>query len=45
MALLAMMFEDQSLTSDLSSYLNVLGPGSGTIWTCGLVEIGVTWLE
>jgi hypothetical protein len=25
--------------------LNVLGPGSGTIWTCGLVEIGVTWLE
>ncbi|EDL25623.1 mCG1549, isoform CRA_a, partial [Mus musculus] len=25
-ALLAMMFEDQSLTSDLSSYLNVLGP-------------------
>lgn len=24
MALLAMMFEDQSLTSDLSSYLNVL---------------------
>jgi hypothetical protein len=25
-ALLAMMFEDQSLTSDLSSYLNFFGP-------------------
>ena len=25
--------------------LYILGPGSGTIWRCGLVEIGVTWLE
>jgi hypothetical protein len=23
----------------------ILGPGSGTIWRCGLVGIGVTWLE
>jgi hypothetical protein len=25
--------------------LYILGPGSGTIWRCGLVGIGVTWLE
>jgi hypothetical protein len=25
--------------------LYILGPGSVTIWRCGLVEIGVTWLE
>ena len=25
--------------------LYILGPGSGTIWKCGLVGIGVTWLE
>jgi hypothetical protein len=25
--------------------LYVLGPGSGTIWRCGLDGIGVTWLE
>jgi hypothetical protein len=25
--------------------LSILGPGSGTIWRCGLVGIGVTWLE
>jgi hypothetical protein len=25
--------------------LYTLGPGSGTIWRCGLVGIGVTWLE
>jgi hypothetical protein len=23
----------------------ILGPGSGTIWRCGLVGIGVAWLE
>jgi hypothetical protein len=23
----------------------ILGPGSGTIWRCGLVGKGVTWLE
>jgi hypothetical protein len=25
--------------------LYILGPGSGIIWRCGLVGIGVTWLE
>jgi hypothetical protein len=25
--------------------LYILGPGSGTIWRCGLVGIDVTWLE
>jgi hypothetical protein len=25
--------------------LYILGPGSGTIWRCDLVGIGVTWLE
>jgi hypothetical protein len=25
--------------------LYILGPGNGTIWRCGLVGIGVTWLE
>jgi hypothetical protein len=25
--------------------LYILGPGSGTIWMCGLVETGVTCLE
>jgi hypothetical protein len=25
--------------------LYILGPGSGTIWRCGLVGIGVTWLD
>jgi hypothetical protein len=25
--------------------LYILGPGSGNIWICGLVGIGVTWLE
>jgi hypothetical protein len=25
--------------------LYIFGPGSGTIWRCGLVGIGVTWLE
>jgi hypothetical protein len=25
--------------------LYIHGPGSGTIWRYGLVEIGVTWLE
>jgi hypothetical protein len=25
--------------------LYILGPGSGTICRCGLVGIGVTWLE
>ena len=25
--------------------LYILEPGSGTIWRCGLVGIGVTWLE
>jgi hypothetical protein len=25
--------------------LYILGPRSGTIWRCGLVGIGVTWLE
>ena len=25
--------------------LYILGPGSGTIWICGLDGIGVTWLE
>jgi hypothetical protein len=25
--------------------LYILGPGSGAIWRCGLVGIGVTWLE
>jgi hypothetical protein len=25
--------------------LYILGPRSGTIWSCGLVGIGVTWLE
>ena len=25
--------------------LNMLGPGSGTIWRCGLVEVGVALLE
>jgi hypothetical protein len=25
--------------------LYILGPGSSTTWRCGLVGIGVTWLE
>jgi hypothetical protein len=25
--------------------LYILGPGSDTIWRCGLVGIDVTWLE
>jgi hypothetical protein len=25
--------------------LYIFGPGSGTIWRCGLIGIGVTWLE
>jgi hypothetical protein len=25
--------------------LYILGPGSGTIWRCSLVGIGVSWLE
>ena len=25
--------------------LYILGPGSGTIWRCGLVGIDVTWLK
>ena len=25
--------------------LYIFGPGNGTIWKCGLVGIGVTWLE
>jgi hypothetical protein len=25
--------------------LYILGPGSGSVWRCGLVGIGLTWLE
>jgi hypothetical protein len=25
--------------------LNMLGPRNGTIWTCGLVEVGLTFWE
>jgi hypothetical protein len=25
--------------------LYILGPGNGTIWRCGLIGIGVIWLE
>ena len=25
--------------------LYILGSGSGTIWRCGLIGIGMTWLE
>jgi hypothetical protein len=33
------------LSNHICDDLYILGPGSGTIWSCGLVGIVVTWLE
>jgi hypothetical protein len=30
---------------DACEGLYMLGPGSGTIWTCGLFEVGMALLE
>jgi hypothetical protein len=39
------LFSFYFLTQGACDGLYILGPGSGTIRRCGLVAIGVTWLE